>query len=192
MKQLVQDVTRLNPPAMLDPIMSTLGAYYQQPVCLPPLDPDPDTNGKPADHLIVVMKPINTLNNKPGRNFREVKVRLLTKSGLIKFKSWVQEQNWKEVLDEPSVDKKAEKLHNMVLDKLDEFCPEKTRMISDDDKPWFSEQLKRLARKKARLFRKSRSSKKYKRIQAIYKEKKSEAKKNFKKNMIDDVITARS
>jgi hypothetical protein len=28
MKQLVKDVTRLNPPAMLDPIMSTLGAYY--------------------------------------------------------------------------------------------------------------------------------------------------------------------
>ena len=95
-------------------------------------------------------------------------------------------------MDEQSVDTKAEKLHNMVLDKLDEFCPEKTRRISDDDKPWFSEQLKRLARKKARLFRKSTSSKKYKRIQAIYKEKKSEAKKNFKKNMIDDVITARS
>ena len=35
MKQLVSGVTRLNPPAMLDPIMSTLGAYYQQPVGLP-------------------------------------------------------------------------------------------------------------------------------------------------------------
>ena len=32
MKQLVMDVTRLNPPAMLDPIISTLGDYYQRPV----------------------------------------------------------------------------------------------------------------------------------------------------------------
>ena len=61
MKQLVNNVTRLEPPALLDPIMSTLGKFYQQPVCLPPLDPDPDSNGKPSDHLIVVMRPITTL-----------------------------------------------------------------------------------------------------------------------------------
>ena len=47
MRQLVQGVTRLDPPAMLDPILSTLGCYYQQPVCLPPLDADPDSNGSP-------------------------------------------------------------------------------------------------------------------------------------------------
>ena len=153
MRQLVMDVTRLDPPAMLDPIISTLGAYYQQPVCLPPLDADPDTNGKPADHLIVVMRPVNTLNNKPGRNFREVKVRPLTKSGLTKFKTWVQEQDWKEILEKESVDTKAERLHNMVVNKLDECCPEKIRRISSDDEPWFKESLKRLERKKKRLFR---------------------------------------
>ena len=31
MKQLVTDFTRLDPPALLDPIMSTLGSYYQRP-----------------------------------------------------------------------------------------------------------------------------------------------------------------
>ena len=72
----------LDPPAMLDPIMSTLGCYYQQPVCLPPLDADPDSNGSPSDHLIVVMRPVDSVNNKPGRIIREVKVRPLTDSGL--------------------------------------------------------------------------------------------------------------
>ena len=55
------------------------------------------------------------------------------------------------------MDKKAEVLHNMVLDKLDEFCPEKIRKISSDEKPWVTEQLKTLKRKKSRLFRKNRS-----------------------------------
>jgi hypothetical protein len=192
MKQLVSNVTRLNPPAMLDPIMSTLGAYYQQPVCLPPLDPDPDTNGKPADHLIVDMKPVNALNNKPGRTVREVKVRPLTESGLAQFKTWIENQTWKEVLEEESVDTKAERLHNMVLDKLDEVGPEKIRKISHDDKPWFTEQLKRLSRKKARLFRKNRQSKKYKSIKKKYEKKVFEAKKRFKTKCIDDVMTARS
>ena len=67
MRQLVTDYTRLNPPAILDPIISTLGSYYQKPTCLPPLDSDPDTNGKPSDHLIVVMKPLDNINDKTGR-----------------------------------------------------------------------------------------------------------------------------
>ena len=74
MRQLVSGVTRLDPPAMLDPIISTLGSYYQLPILLPQLDPDPESNGKPSDHLIGVMRPINTINNKPGRIFREIKV----------------------------------------------------------------------------------------------------------------------
>ena len=41
--------------------MTTLGQYYQKPEVLPPLDQDPDKNGKPSDHKIVKMKPINTV-----------------------------------------------------------------------------------------------------------------------------------
>ena len=178
MKQLVSNVTRLAPPAMLDHIISTLGAYYQQPACLPPLDPDPDSNGSPSDHLIVVMRPIDTLNNKPGRTFREVKVRPLTKSGLSKFQSWIQEQTWREVLEEESVDIKAENLHNMVLNKLDELCPEKNRRISSDDRPWYTKELEKMSRKKRREFNK-------------HEEKEKIAKRNFKTKTIYDCLTAR-
>ena len=120
----------------------------KKPVCLPPLDPDPDTNGKPADHLIVVMRPVNALNNQP-----------LPQSGMSKFHSWIQEQNWKEVLEEDSVDKKGEVLHNMIYNELEEVCPEKTQKISSGDRPWFTEQLKGIKRKKARLFRKKQKFK---------------------------------
>ena len=57
--QMVSGVTRLNPPAMLDPIITTLGSWYQTPVIHPPLDPDPDSNGSPSDHFIPVMKPVD-------------------------------------------------------------------------------------------------------------------------------------
>ena len=57
-----------------------------------------------------------------------------------KLKNWFQAQEWGEVIKEESVDKKAEILHNMILDKVDEFCPEKTRKLASDDKPWFTEQ----------------------------------------------------
>ena len=52
--------------------------------------------------------------------------------------------------------------------------------------------MKRLSRKKARLFRKNRQSKKYKSIKKKYDKKVLEAKKRFKTNCIDDVMTAKS
>ena len=192
MKQLVVDMTRLNPPALLDPIISTLGCYYQRPTCLPPLDPDPDSNGTPSDHLIVLMKPITTLNNKPCRTYQTIKVRPLTKSGVYQFRSWIQEQDWKDVIEEQSVDKKAENLHNIIMNKLNEVCPEKDRKISSDDDPWYTEKLKKLQRKKSRSFRKNRNSEKYKKLRKLYDTEVIKAKKEFKKKSIDDVLTAKS
>ena len=191
MRQLVTEYTRLDPPAMLDPIISTLGVYYQLPECLPPLDPDPDSNGSPSDHLIVVMRPVNTINNKCARTVRQVTVRPLPQSGLDKVKTWMENQNWSDILLEENVDKKAETLHQMVLNQLNQHCPEKIRKVSSDDEPWFTDKLKRLDRKCRRLFRSKRGSQKYKRLRKIFRKKVSEAKKFFKKKMIDDVMTAK-
>ena len=43
----------------LDPVKTTLEAFYQTPQYLAPLDPDPHTNGKPSDHHIIVVRPIS-------------------------------------------------------------------------------------------------------------------------------------
>ena len=87
--QIVKNWTRMNPPALLDPILTTLANFYQVPECLEPLDADPDKNGKKSDHKIVVAKPINTINNKSGRELRKVKVRPFTKSGFEKNEKMV-------------------------------------------------------------------------------------------------------
>ena len=92
MKQVVSDFTRMNPPRILDPIITTLSQYYQKPLVLPPLDPDPDKDGKPSDHKIVKMKPINTIDNISARNIGQVTFRPTPKSGLDKLMKWEEEQ----------------------------------------------------------------------------------------------------
>ena len=92
-KQIVTQPTRLNPPRILDKIITTLSKYYQEPIILPPLDNDPDKNGKPSDHNIVVMSAINVVNNKPGREFREIIYRPITEVGIEKMDSWLV-MNW--------------------------------------------------------------------------------------------------
>lgn len=191
-KQLVKEPTRLNPPRMLDPIITTLGSYYQTPIVLPPLDPDPDTNGVPADHLIGVMKPINNINSQASRAFKHIKVRPITQLGLKNLQSWIENETWQKLLSYESVDKKAELLQKTLLEKIDEYCPEKIRKISSDDKPWFTEDLKNLDRKKRREYRKNRRSSKYNQLKKLFDKKVAIQKKKFKIKMIGDVVNAKS
>ena len=85
MRQLVNGITRLDPPKMLDPILTTLGPYYQIPEILPPLSADPDTNGRPSDHLIPLMRPINQIENRCSRTYREIITRPATRSGMMQL-----------------------------------------------------------------------------------------------------------
>ena len=87
MQQMVTGVTRLNPPKMLDPIITTLHPYYQTPTIIPPLDPEPYSNGSPSYHLIPIMRPIDVKNNKCARSHRIVIVRPIHKSGINQLKS---------------------------------------------------------------------------------------------------------
>ena len=141
--QIVKHWTRMNPPAISDPIIMTLSRYYQEPLCLDPLDSDPDKNGVPSDHRIVISRPISTINNKPIRNIREVKVRPIPQSGINLFREWLIDQSWSEVYQAESSHKKAEIFQKMLVLKVDEIFPEKVRKISSDDQPWVTFKLKK-------------------------------------------------
>ena len=64
LKQCVENPTRLNPPQVLDVIITDLHKYYQSPLVMDPLEPDPDKAGAASDHLMVVMSPIVAFNDR--------------------------------------------------------------------------------------------------------------------------------
>ena len=96
LKQEVKVFTRLNPPAILDPIITTLGRWYQAPVTKPPVNPDTES-GKPSDHLIVLMSPLVSALQIPPRVYTTVITRPLTKSGVVKFSHWIENYPWTEI-----------------------------------------------------------------------------------------------
>ena len=85
LKQMVKVPTRRNPDVMLDPIITTLAKYYQDLITKPPLDHDPDKNGKPSDHLIVIMLPLTNPLEINMRKYREISYRPLPHSGIQKI-----------------------------------------------------------------------------------------------------------
>ena len=105
---VVEDHTRLGPPpAMLDPIITTLGSYYQRPVCYPPLDADEGSGGVKSDHLIVKMVPVNMIDNKSARSFRKVTVRPMSEVALRNYDVVMQNHDWSKVFAAQSTHEKA-------------------------------------------------------------------------------------
>ena len=152
--------------AILDPIIMTLSQLYQEPFCLDPLDPDLDSNGKQSDHRIVLMKPINEINNQSARHTRVIKSRPITQSGIDKMRSWLMDENWKNVYEAETSHLKAENFQNTLMDKFYEFFPEKTIKFNSDDAPWMTQKLKKLDRKRKRIYRVERTCEKWKSLNA--------------------------
>ena len=191
MKQVVKGATRMDPPRMLDPILTTLGPYYQSPQILPPLDSDPDKDGLPSDHWIPLMRPINVIDNSCTRTYTEITVRPIHQSGMTLMRNWFQKQDWAENLRLESVDMKADLLMSQILGAVDNYLPEKVIKVASDNELWFTQHLMKLDRRRRREYNKNRRSKKYSLLNASFLEKVARAKKKYKRAMIDDIKEAR-
>ena len=73
------------------------------------------------------MKPVSDICNKAARTHREVRIRPIKESGLCKLKSWKSEYVWSEIIEEESIDRKAELLQDIVMSKVNIFLPEKNK-----------------------------------------------------------------
>ena len=140
LRQVVISPTRNT--KMLDPIITTLSKYYQTPVCLPPLDNDPDKNGAPSDHMIVHMRPIDSVNNNPGRKLKIVKYRPLPESGIKAMGNWIVNHDWCTVLNAKTAHEKAVIFQTTLLDKLNFFLPEKIAKFTSEDHVWITPEIK--------------------------------------------------
>ena len=189
LQQCVQNPTRLRPPKILDPIITTLSGYYQLPECLPPLDADPDSNGKPSDHLMVFMSPLSVVNNKPARTTRKITYRPFNDQNLQRMQEWISREEWSEVSHESSANEKMEILQKNLVSKYHEFFPEKTRQISSDDEPYYTEKLVKMKRRKCREYGKNRRSAKWARMDKEYESELEKVKFNFYRSKIKRLRT---
>ena len=181
---MVTTPTRLNPKEILDPIITTLGAWYQTPVCLAPVDADPGTGGKASDHLIPTMRPLNMINNLPARAHRKITVRPLPESCLATLENCLRQQSWARVLEATTANDMADIFQEVAMMMINKNVPEKVRMVSSDDQDWYTDGLKRLDRKRRREFHHNRRSSRYLTLSRQYQAKCKQEKHKFFKNIV--------
>ena len=184
LKQVVTKPTRMNPPAILDKIITTLHTFYQMPIIQPPLDNDPDKTGSPSDHKIVVMEPISTINNKPARTTKTITYRPITEAGIEKMETWFKGQTCGNRDQNKNVHEEAHELMNTLRVKTDECFPLKTRKITSDNQPFYTEKLSILKRRKQREYNKHRKSTKWINLNIKYNDLLDDTKKMYFKKEI--------
>ena len=145
-----------------------------------------DKIGKDSDHNIVILPPIKISNNRK-RTKKPVVTRPLPESGVLQFGQFMVSHSWDGVLAEQDIDKKVEKFHQTIRQKLDECLPEKTIMVSYLDKKWMTPQLKNLNRKIKREFFKKRKSSKWKKLKKKFKKLKRKTVKNFYSEFVTEL-----
>ena len=189
LKQEVKVPTRLNPPAILDPIISTLGRWYQSPVTKPPIRPN-DGQGKPSDHLTVLWLPLVSTLQIPPRKYTTVVTRPLTRSGIEKFAEWVENCTWSEIYDCKDGHKKAQMFQDILMSNYHRCFPTKQLKVCAEDKPWFSVELKKLNRKMKREFLKHKDSPKWSSMNEEYQERCEQEKQSYYDNLVSDLKTS--
>ena len=88
-------------------------------------------------------------------------MRPIPRSGIDKMRQWLIDQTWNNVYEAESAHAKAEIFQKCLLEQYENIFPEKTRKISSDDAPWISQKLKKLDRKRKRIYNKERRSEKW-------------------------------
>ena len=167
--------------AMLDPIITTLSQYYQEPQVLGPLDSDPDKNGKPSDHNILLVQPISVFNNKNARITQKIEIRPVTEAGIQQMKNWLSGEDWKTVSNAKTSNDKANTFQDIMVTKYKEFFPIKIIKVTNDDQPWISQKLKQLDRKQKRIYNKNQRSEAWKLLDKKFKKEVKSAKADFYK-----------
>ena len=172
---------------MLDPIIMTFPQYYREPEILAPLDPDPDKNGKPSDHNIVLTKPVSAINNKTARTTREISFRPISQMGLDKMKLWLIGEEWKDIYKLKTADAKADAFQKLLSREFKRCFLEKIVKVANDDQPWITQKLKTLDRQRKRCYHKSRRSNRWKNLNKQFKKELKVQKSNFYKKMASDL-----
>ena len=183
LRQVVDLPTRKG--KILDILLMTIPQFYNSPIIVPPVPCDDPTAGVPSDHSVPVCYPHTDRHNPPLRRYRTVTYRPLPDSSIAKFGQWITAQDFSLINTDLSPDDLALTLDNMLMTKLDEYCPTKTMRIGPQDKAWTNLEIKQISRRKQREYLKKGKSDKYHQLSKLFEEKYNAAAEHYLRGKID-------
>ena len=136
---------------------------------------------------LVLMRPISAKFPSQPRQYYTVQTRPITESGLRSFGQWIINYSWRDLYTCTDVNRKAEILQSVLLEKYYRVFPIKCIKLSRDDKPWVTGNLKKLDRARKREFLKNKASEKWIKLDIEFKKQCENEKAKYFENIVKDL-----
>ena len=134
-------------------VFTSLDPTLQQPVILPPMQVDTGKEGKDSDHKGVECLPRTTLAPAGGQVREKILVRRFPESKIIDFGFTLVDQDWEGLKDSMESTELVDTFVQMSSNLVDKAFPQKEILVGPDDKPYFTEELLLLKRRRQRAYR---------------------------------------
>ena len=145
----------------LDVFISNLGPFYSKSVVVPAVEPDNPARGKKSDHSVPIIYPLNSNSIKESPIYTERTTRPLPDSGIRKFGQMIITEGWEEVRPDDTSSQQDKALQAVLGRILDSCLPTKTVRLRNTDKPYITNDIKNIDRRRRREYEKNGKSQKY-------------------------------
>ena len=164
LKQIVDKPTRGD--NILDIVLTNVSSFYNPVEILPPLQPDRVGQGVESDHKGVLATP---KAQSVCKNIKMVKfIRTFPESAINTFGSEFVHVNWDFLDTYENPTEMASKFEETVDIFVSKHFPMKQITVSTFDKPYFTEELRKLRRKRQTIYRRYGKSEKYFEIKSMF------------------------
>ena len=143
------------------------------------VDPDCPSKGKRTDHDVPIIYPLDNFSITESTSYREKTTRPLPDSGVRRFGLAMMSKGWEEVRLEDSPTQQDNALQALLSDMLEASLPTKTVKLRNNDKPFITQEIKVIDRKRRREYDKHGKSQKYLALNTVYERKLKAAKQAY-------------
>jgi hypothetical protein len=142
-----------------------MGSFYSKSVVVPSVEP--------------IIYPLDNNRIKESTEYKVRTTRPLPESGVRRFGQAMVEEDWEEVKPEDSPTQQDEALQALLARMLEDSLPTKTVRLRHTDKPYITQEIKVIDRRRRREYEKNGKSTKYYQLQCTYERKLKDATQKF-------------
>ena len=187
MRQTVRGFTNKNQDKTLDVLIMDCQDLYQEPVIVPPMTVDEGKVGKNSDHNGVECVPRSNAAMEGARMRQKATVQPFPESGLAEFGCKLMEENWAKMEEMEDSSAMVDYFEKRTKDMVDIQFPTKTVWSSPEDLPYFTQELRKLKRRRQRAYRKGKQSEAYRTCKELFEAKKLKEAIKYRNKIIDEI-----
>ena len=140
--------------AHLDMVLSNLHDNVTSTRYMPPLQPDDGKLGSRSDHEFVYVD--MELRKLHDFKVNKYTTRIITEETAEKLAESLAKISWTErigTVEEQGIDEYTERFHEVLTEALNVAAPLKTRKVKSTDKPWITDNIRKMVRRRKAVFR---------------------------------------